>query len=233
MRRGRRRGWSDGPPRCSPMRAPGRVPTLAEVWPVRQRVWRAYEALRQRDPARAEGARARGRTATRRRWPRRGIGEDDALLVPSICRRRGRDRSAVLDAAGAHGAARSRRLRPERDPVPGHRHDRAAGDADAGRARHLQGPGSARLLSADLGRAGRARRGRPRACRRRRHGGGGALHRLRGAALDRTLPRLARAAAAAASRVARPVDRGADRGSARSSSGPCASCSTWACDVSG
>jgi 1-acyl-sn-glycerol-3-phosphate acyltransferase len=33
---------------------PGRAPTLAEVWPIRQRVWRAYQALRRQDPARAD-----------------------------------------------------------------------------------------------------------------------------------------------------------------------------------
>lgn len=62
--------------------APGRAPTLAEVWPVRQRVWRAYDALRRRDSARAD-ALARDVARYEQALTRSGVDPDDVLLAAS------------------------------------------------------------------------------------------------------------------------------------------------------
>lgn len=59
---------------------PGRAPTFAEVWPVRQRVWRTYQALRRDDPARAEQL-ARDVSGYEQALGARGLTPEDALLV--------------------------------------------------------------------------------------------------------------------------------------------------------
>ena len=59
---------------------PGRVPAFAEVWPVRQRVWRAYQALRREDPARAEGL-AREVSRYEHVLATRGLTAEDARVV--------------------------------------------------------------------------------------------------------------------------------------------------------
>jgi glycerol-3-phosphate O-acyltransferase/dihydroxyacetone phosphate acyltransferase len=59
----------------------GRAPTFPEVWPVRQRVWRTYEALRRDDPVRAEKV-AGDVSRYERALGARGLSPEDALLVP-------------------------------------------------------------------------------------------------------------------------------------------------------
>jgi hypothetical protein len=59
---------------------PGCAPTFAEVWPVRQRVWRTYQALRRDDPARAEQL-AREVSRYDQELGARGLTPEEALLV--------------------------------------------------------------------------------------------------------------------------------------------------------
>ena len=59
---------------------PGRSPTFAEVWPVRQRVWRAYTELRRDEPSRA-GAVARDLGRYELALSARGLTAEDALLL--------------------------------------------------------------------------------------------------------------------------------------------------------
>jgi glycerol-3-phosphate O-acyltransferase/dihydroxyacetone phosphate acyltransferase len=59
---------------------PGRPPTFAEIWPVRQRVWRAYTELRRDEPSRAS-ALARDLGRYEQALSARGLTAEDAPLL--------------------------------------------------------------------------------------------------------------------------------------------------------
>jgi 1-acyl-sn-glycerol-3-phosphate acyltransferase len=84
---------------------PGRAPTFAEVWPVRQRVWRTYQELREEDAPRA--ARLAGDLSRyEQALSARGLTPEDALLagadpVPATRSLPGLAAAAPLALAGA------------------------------------------------------------------------------------------------------------------------------------
>ena len=84
---------------------PGRAPTFAEVWPVRQRVWRTYQELREGDAPRA--ARLAGDLSRyEQALSARGLTPEDALLagggaVPATRSLPGLAAAAPLALAGA------------------------------------------------------------------------------------------------------------------------------------
>jgi hypothetical protein len=79
----------------------GHPPTFAEVWPVRQRVWRTYRELRREDRARADRF-AREVSRYEQALGARGLATDDTTLAPSSTREpanRGRAWASLLVSA--------------------------------------------------------------------------------------------------------------------------------------